>query len=103
MKDLLEPFLYPQNLLLYGLLLACLLYRKKGLWLLWGFYYLVGNTYIANHARLWYQQGISSVTPRPAFMWCWVVVVQQRSYPPVPEPGSSNLTQKSHSRGLWRS
>jgi len=62
MKDLLEPFLYPHNLLLYGLLLACLLYRKKGLWLLWGFYYLVGNTYIANHARLWYQQGISNAT-----------------------------------------
>jgi hypothetical protein len=60
MKDLLEPFLYPHNLLLYALLLACICYRKKGLWLIFVCYYLVGNTYLANQARLWYQQGIAA-------------------------------------------
>ncbi|GHG67263.1 hypothetical protein GCM10010919_15830 [Alishewanella longhuensis] len=54
MKDLLEPFLYPHNILLYGLLLACICYRKKGLWLLLVFYYLMGNTFIANQVRHWY-------------------------------------------------
>lgn len=54
MKDLLEPFLYPHNLLLYGLLVACIGYKKKGLWLLLLFYYVVGNTFIANQVRQWY-------------------------------------------------
>lgn len=54
MKDLLEPLLYPHNLLLYGLLFACMGYRKKGLWLLFIFYYLVGNTFVANQVRQWY-------------------------------------------------
>lgn len=54
MKDLLEPFIYPHNLLFYGLLLACICYRKKGLWLLLFFYYLIGNTFIANQVRHWY-------------------------------------------------
>lgn len=56
MKDLLEPFLYPHNLVLYGLVLACICYRKKGLWLLLLFYYLAGNTFIANQVRGWYLQ-----------------------------------------------
>ena len=54
MKDLLEPFIYPQNLFLFGLLLACCYYRKRGLWLLLLLYYLAGNTYLANHLRQWY-------------------------------------------------
>lgn len=54
MKDLLEPFLYPHNLLLYGLLLACFCYRKKGLWILLAFYYVCGNTWLANQVRHWY-------------------------------------------------
>lgn len=56
MKDLLEPMLYPHNLVLYGLALACICYRKKGLWLLLLFYYLAGNTFIANQVRGWYLQ-----------------------------------------------
>lgn len=31
MKDFFEPFLYPHNLTLVGLMLACFCYRKKGL------------------------------------------------------------------------
>lgn len=54
MKDLLEPFLYPHNLVLYALLLACICYKKKGLWLIFAFYYVVGNTYVANQVRQWY-------------------------------------------------
>lgn len=60
MKDLLEPALYPHNLMLYGLLLACICYRKKGLWLLLVFYYLVGNTFIANQVRHWYASSTTS-------------------------------------------
>ncbi|WP_423186631.1 hypothetical protein ACO1PK_16245 [Alishewanella sp. d11] len=59
MKDLLEPFLYPHNLLLYGLLVACICYKKKGLWLLFVFYYVMGNTYIANHVRHWYSNTLN--------------------------------------------
>lgn len=64
MKDLLEPLLYPHNMLLYGLLLACLCYQKKGLWLLLLFYYVVGNTFIANQVRQWY----ASNTTQPGHM-----------------------------------
>jgi uncharacterized SAM-binding protein YcdF (DUF218 family) len=60
MKDLLEPFLYPHNVLLLGLLVACIAYRKKGLWLLLAFYYLAGNTFFANQVRHWYSNNISS-------------------------------------------
>ncbi|WP_445424955.1 YdcF family protein [Alishewanella sp. HL-SH06] len=56
MKDLLEPLIYPHNMLLYGLLFACIAYRKKGLWCLLLFYYLIGNTFVANQVRQWYQQ-----------------------------------------------
>lgn len=59
MKDLLEPLLYPHNLMLLGLLLACIAYRKKGLWLLLAFYYLAGNTFIANQVRHWYSGNIT--------------------------------------------
>ncbi|MDX3773501.1 ElyC/SanA/YdcF family protein [Chromatiaceae bacterium AAb-1] len=55
MKDLLEPFFYPQNLFLIGLFIACVAYRKKGLWLLFAWFYLLGNSYLANQLRSWYQ------------------------------------------------
>ncbi|MAD73970.1 MAG: hypothetical protein CML20_04095 [Rheinheimera sp.] len=54
MKDLLEPFLYPQNIFLYAFLVACVFYRKKGLWLLLLGFYLAGNTYFANMVRSHY-------------------------------------------------
>ena len=60
MKDLLEPLIYPHNLVLLGLLLACIGYRKKGLWLLLIFYYLAGNTWLANQVRHWYASHTSS-------------------------------------------
>ena len=54
MKEFFEPFFYPQNIVLLGLLLACICYRKKGLWVLLVFYYLTGNSFVANQARHWY-------------------------------------------------
>lgn len=60
MKDLLEPLLFPHNLLLLGLLAACIGYRKKGLWLLLAFYYLAGNTWLANQVRHWYSGYVST-------------------------------------------
>jgi uncharacterized SAM-binding protein YcdF (DUF218 family) len=54
MKDILEPMMFPHNLVLYALLLACICYRKKGLWLLLVFYYLAGNSFVANQVRAWY-------------------------------------------------
>lgn len=65
MKDVLEPFLYPHNLVLYGLLLACLCYRKKGLWILLTFYYLCGNTLVANQVRNWYASTTIQAVPKP--------------------------------------
>lgn len=59
MKDLLEPFLYPQNIFLYGLIVACIFYRKKGLWLLLLGFYLAGNSYFANMVRSDYLTQIS--------------------------------------------
>ncbi len=61
MKDLLEPLLYPHNIVLYGLLLACLAYKKKGLWLLLFFYYFMGNTWLTNQVRQWYLDYSKSV------------------------------------------
>jgi len=60
MKDILEPFMFPHNLMLFGLLLACIVYRKKGLWLLLAFYYLAGNSFVANQVRHWYAGHTSS-------------------------------------------
>jgi hypothetical protein len=60
MKDILEPFMFPHNLMLFGLLLACMVYRKKGLWLLLAFYYLAGNSFVANQVRHWYDGHTSS-------------------------------------------
>jgi hypothetical protein len=60
MKDLLEPFLYPHNLILLGLVAACFYYRKKGLWFLLAFYYLTGNSLLANQVRHWYASHTAS-------------------------------------------
>lgn len=62
MKDFLEPFLYPHNIMLYGMLLACVCYKKKGLWVLFIFYYAVGNTFLANQVRQWYVNGAGTET-----------------------------------------
>ncbi|MGI5310037.1 ElyC/SanA/YdcF family protein [Rheinheimera sp. WS51] len=51
MKDILEPLLYPQNIVLFALFISCIFYRKKGLWCLFIFYYVLGNSFIANQVR----------------------------------------------------
>jgi len=65
MKDFFEPFLYPHNLTLVGLMLACFCYRKKGLFVLLVFYYLAGNTFFANQLRHWYVSQVSSYAIAP--------------------------------------
>ena len=65
MKDFFEPFLYPHNLTLLGLALAVLCYRKKGLLMLLLFYYLAGNSFIANQLRSWYVSQTTSYAVAP--------------------------------------
>lgn len=60
MKDVLEPFMFVHNLVLFGLVLACLNYRKTGLWVLLAFYYLAGNSLVANQVRQWYASHTNS-------------------------------------------
>jgi len=72
-KDILEAFLYPHNLFLWGLVFACLRYRRKGLWLLLAWFYLTGNTLVANQVRNWYHQQINSSLP-VAFAGDYVVL-----------------------------
>lgn len=63
MKDLFELMLYPHNIVLLALLVACVAYRKKGLWLIFAFYYLSGNTFIANQLRQLYVQQLETASP----------------------------------------
>ncbi len=65
MKEFIEPFFFPHNLVLLGLLVASLRYRKKGLWLLLAFYYLAGNSIVANQVRHWYSPQISNYAVAP--------------------------------------
>lgn len=66
MKALLESLVYPQNIFLWLFFIACIFYRKKGLWLLLLFYYLLGNTFIANQVRQLYKSNVTPVTERVA-------------------------------------
>ncbi len=103
MKDLLEPFLYPHNLLLYGLLVACICYKKKGLWLLFVFYYVMGNTYIANHVRHWYSNtlnlaatvDISGAGKTPAESTLYIVLGCGGSATQLPACASARLQRLS--------
>jgi uncharacterized SAM-binding protein YcdF (DUF218 family) len=63
MTDFIQLALYPQNLFLYGLLLAAICYRKKGLWLLFLLFYLLGNSFVANQVRNWQQQQLQPAQP----------------------------------------
>ncbi|SEA40764.1 hypothetical protein [Alkalimonas amylolytica] len=62
MTDFIQLALYPQNLFLYALLLAAICYRKKGLWLLWLMFYLLGNSFVTNQVRHWQLQQLRSPT-----------------------------------------
>jgi hypothetical protein len=59
-KDFLEPFFYPHNIFLWGLLLATLYYRKKGLLILLLWFYVFGNGWTANQVRHWYSAQIAT-------------------------------------------
>lgn len=60
MTDFIQLALYPHNLFLYALLLAAVCYRKKGLWLLWLLFYLLGNSFVANQVRHWQWQQLDN-------------------------------------------
>lgn len=68
MKEFIEPFFFPHNVMLLGLLLACICYRKKGLWFLLVFYYLTGNSFIANQVRHWYSKQLHHYSVAPDSM-----------------------------------
>lgn len=74
MKDLLEPFLYPHNLFFWGLVLAACHYRKKGLWLLLGWFYLFGNGWVANQVRYWYNSDIATTRFEQSFGGSFVML-----------------------------
>ena len=60
MTDFIQLVLYPHNLFLYALLLAAVRYRKKGLWLLWLVFYLLGNSFVTNQVRHWQLQQLGN-------------------------------------------
>jgi hypothetical protein len=95
MKDIIEPFLFPHNVMLLGLLVACLCYRKKGLWLLFAFYYLAGNSLLANQVRHWYSSHTANYMLAPDSVV--VVLGCGGSASLVPACGKARLQQLAQS------
>lgn len=93
MKDFLEPLLYPHNILLWGLVLAAIRYRKLGLWLLVIWYYGFGNGYVANQVRAWYNQHIQQSAPPAGFTGDFVVLGCGGSATDLPECAKKRLDQ----------
>jgi len=94
-KDLIEPFLYPHNLFLWGLLFAVLRYRKTGLLLLFVWFYAFGNGYVANQVRHWYNSVISVDTVATDFNGNYVVLGCGGSATAIPDCARSRLDQLS--------
>lgn len=95
MKDLIEPFLYPHNLFLWGLLLAVLRYRKTGLWLLLLWFYTFGNGYAANQVRSWYNSAISTESVAADFQGNYVVLGCGGTATTLPDCAQARLDQLS--------
>ncbi len=93
MKDLIEPFLYPHNLFLWGLVIATLYYRKKGLLLLLLWFYAFGNGYLGNQVRHWYYSNISSSEVAADFAGNYVVLGCGGTASSLPECAKSRLDQ----------
>lgn len=93
MKDFIEPFLYPHNLFLWGLLLAAVRYRKTGLWLLLGWFYLFGNGWVANQVRDWYNHDVIAAAFQPAFQGNFVVLGCGGSAEQLPDCAKARLQQ----------
>lgn len=93
MKDFIEPFLYPHNLFLWGLLLAALRYRKTGLWLLLLWFYAFGNGYLANQVRHWYYQTVSSTEVPADYRGDFVVLGCGGTATTLPDCARSRLDQ----------
>lgn len=93
MKDLIEPFLYPHNLFLWGLVFAAVRYRKKGLWLLLLWFYAFGNGYLGNQVRDWYYNNISATEVAPDFQGHYVLLGCGGSESNLPDCAKSRLDQ----------
>lgn len=93
MKDLIEPFLYPHNLFLWGLLFAAVRYRKKGLWLLLLWFYAFGNGYVGNQVRHWYYNNISATEVAADFQGNYVVLGCGGTENTLPDCAKSRLDQ----------
>jgi hypothetical protein len=94
-KDFLEPFLFPQNIFLWLFFFACLHYRRKGLWLLLLWFYLTGNTLIANQVRDWYNSQISSAALPAHFAGDYVLLGCGGNADSLPDCASNRIHQLS--------
>lgn len=93
MKDFLEPFLYPQNIFLWLFFFACLYYRRKGLWLLLIWFYLSGNTLLANQVRDWYNTQISTAELPANFSGDYVLLGCGGNEHSLPDCASNRINQ----------
>lgn len=93
MKDFIEPFLYPHNLFLWGLLLAALRYRKTGLWLLLLWFYAFGNGWLANQVRHWYNNEVIASQFTPSFRGNFVVLGCGGAADTLPDCAKARLSQ----------
>lgn len=93
MKDFIEPFLYPHNLFLIGLVIAAIRYKKWGLWLLVAWFYAFGNGWVANQVRAWYSSEISQVQVPTDFHGDFVVLGCGGDAVSLPDCAKSRLDQ----------
>jgi len=93
LKDFLEPFLYPHNIFLWGLLLAAVRYRKTGLWLLLLWFYTFGNGWVANQVRHWYNTEVIAAAFTPDFAGNFVVLGCGGSAVQLPDCAKARLSQ----------
>lgn len=93
MKDFIEPFLYPHNLFLWAFLFAAIRYRKIGLFVLLIWFYLFGNTFVANVVRDWYGTAISTSQIDRTFNGNYVLLGCGGSIDALPDCAKSRLEQ----------
>lgn len=99
LKDFIEPFLYPHNLFLIGLVVAALRYKKLGLWLLVVWFYSFGNGWIANQVRDWYGSEISQADVPSQFKGDFVVLGCGGDDVSLPECAKNRLEQVANAAG----
>lgn len=99
LKDFIEPFLYPHNLFLFGLVIAALRYKKIGLWFLVIWFYAFGNGWVANQVRDWYGSEISQAEVPTNFNGDFVVLGCGGDETSIPDCAKSRLDQVANAVG----